>query len=590
MKDFATIKRITRYFSYILSKKQKKQAAFVLVLVIIGAMFELLGVSIVLPFIQAFLDPEELMDKWYIKPVLNIFEINEPDKLLFCFGFIIIIVYIFKNLFLALVSYSRSRFSSRLQSSLTVEMLRSYLDRPYLFFVDSDTGTLLHGVNMDVTGVHDFILTFFKFSSEVLVVIFIFAYLMKEDKLLSLGLMILAALCTIILTLFVKKKVYRLSNAMREANKKRSGLAVQIINNIKDIIVFNKKKFFTRQYEDQCRVFSGAQAKSEFISTLPERIIEATCVSGIILFIIIKLRIGTDTKSFISTMSVFAMGAFRILPSISKIASYTQSFVKNRPMVEATFKNISEARAYKKEINVNISESDKALNDFKQTVSIKNIDWKYEKGKDKVLNDLSLDINKGDMIGLIGESGSGKSTLGDMLLALYTPQAGQICMDGTDISTIPSTWRNVISYVPQMLMLFNASIRFNIIFSDDTSEDEKVWKVIKEASLEEYIKNLPEGLDTQVGDRGIKLSGGQRQRIAIARALYCNPQILLLDEATSALDNETETAVVESINALSKKITLIVIAHRISTLKSCNKIYEIIDGKASEVDKSILGL
>ena len=585
MADLRMLFKIFQYFGYIFDKKQKRQAVIVMFIILLGAFLELLGVSIILPFIQAFVAPGELAERWYIKPLISVFHIEDPTKLLYALSVCIILVYVGKNLFLAFVSYVTNMYNSELQRSLTVEMLRSYLDRPYLFFVESNTGELLNGVNMDITGVHNFLMAFFKFAAEAAVTLLIFLYLMSEDILLSLGIIGVAGVCSILVTLFVKKRISILSKKNRSYNIKRSGLAVSIVHNIKDILVFDKREQFIGQYEEASRAYANSQARITFINTLPERIIETFCLCGIILFIMLRLRFGVNTNEFIPVMSVFAMGAFRVLPSISRMAAYIQNFISNRPMVEATYQNIKSAREYKAEQNINISALDERHLSFQDTVLIDQIDWKYEKAPEKVLSGLSMEIRKGDMVGIIGESGSGKSTFGDILLALYTPQAGTIYMDGVDIQTIPKTWRKTISYVPQMLLLFNESIRFNISFSDDPLNDASIWEVLKEASLEEFVRSLPEGLDSPVGDRGIKLSGGQRQRIAIARALYSKPEILLLDEATSALDTETEAEVVEAINELSGKMTIVVIAHRLSTLKSCNKIYRIENGQASIVNK-----
>ena len=571
-----------------MSKKQRRQAVAVLLLILVGSFMELLGVSVILPFIQAFMEPQTLEGRWYVRMISSVFHIKDQENLLVFLGVLIALVYIVKNVFLSFVAYVRSRYSSALQRSLTVEMLSSYMERPYSFFVESDIGVLLNGVNLDVTGVHNFILTFFIFVSEITTVILIFVYLVSIDRFLAFGIMFLAALCATLLTLMVKKTISRLTIAMRTANKKRSRFVVQIINNIKDIIVFDKRELFIGQYEEECRVFSEAQAKSDFINTLPERIIEAICVSGIFIFIIFRIKMGTGTVEFISSMSVFAMGAFRMLPLVSRVSKYIQIFIRTRPMVEETYNNIRNARTHMEEVRLATSATDRRDIGFRNELAVRDIDWKYEKGNEKVLNGLSLDVRKGDMIGIIGESGSGKSTLGDILLALYTPQAGGIYMDGTDIREIPKVWRRTVSYVPQMLLLFNASIRFNISFSDDKKDDEELWRILGEVSMDSFVRSLPEGLDTNVGDRGIKLSGGQRQRIAIARALYSKPEILILDEATSALDTETEAAVVGSINMLAKKMTLIIIAHRLSTLKSCNRIFRIENGKAAEVDRSTL--
>ena len=201
------------------------------------------------------------------------------------------------------------------------------------------------------------------------------------------------------------------------------------------------------------------------------------------------------------------------------------------------------------------------------------------------MDDFCLEIKKGEAIGIIGESGSGKSTLADILLRLYHPQAGEILMDGKDINTIPYTWAGMIGYVPQAVFLVDDTIRENVTFGAEDQGEEKVWEALEKASMAEFVKNLPDGLDTLVGERGVRFSGGQRQRIAIARAIYSDPMIMILDEATSALDNETEEAVMDAIDALAGSMTLIIIAHRVTTLKSCDRIYEIVDGKAVQRDK-----
>ncbi len=590
MASFKTLYRLAGQFKYILTSKQKRQGFFVMLMILAGSFAELLGVSIIMPFIQAFIIPEKLNEKWYFRIIVKIFNVSDSEQILTVLGLIIVLVYIFKNLFLVFVSYVKCMFNSNLQSSLTTEMFKSYLMRPYVFFTESDTGEILNGVNLDVTGVHNFVSHFFKFVTEISVSCMIFTYLMFQDFAMATVLIFLAVFIIIIMTGFVKKKISKYSADMRLSNSKRSGLAVQVINSIKDVIVFDKKEFFINNYEEQCSIYAKTQAKGEFVSTIPERLIEGVCISGIILYIVIRIRMGSSTVGFVSTISVFAMGAFRVLPSIGRVSSSLQGFIRYKPMVEATYRNVKEARNYVEEQGCKISEQDTELRKLQDGISIKDLDWKYNKAETKVLEGLSLDIKKGEMIGIIGESGAGKSTLGDLLLALYRPQAGAIYMDGVDISTIPDTWRHTIAYVPQMLLLFNESIRFNVTLSYDKSNDEKVWEALKEASLYDFVKSLPKGLDTVVGNRGVKFSGGQRQRIAIARALFREPQVLLLDEATSALDNETEAAVVEAVNSLSKKMTMVVIAHRITTLKSCDKIYEVTGGKVRLVDKESLGL
>lgn len=291
---------------------------------------------------------------------------------------------------------------------------------------------------------------------------------------------------------------------------------------------------------------------------------------------------GLEPDEFVPQMAIYAMGAFRILPSFSRMTAYINNFIYYRPMVEATYSNIFEAREYLKNTQMEILPVDKEYKNILGSISIRNISFKYVKREKDVLEDCSLEIRKGQVVGIIGKSGVGKSTLADILLRLYMPQKGGIYMDGVDINTIPDSWDKLISYVPQAVFLLDDTIKANIAFGEEANNEEKIWEMLDKASLREFVQALPDGLNTIVGERGVKFSGGQRQRIAIARALYSEPQILILDEATSALDNETELAVMNAIDGLAGKITLIIIAHRVTTLKRCDKICEVKKGKIVE--------
>ena len=300
---------------------------------------------------------------------------------------------------------------------------------------------------------------------------------------------------------------------------------------------------------------------------------------------------GVDLQTFVPQLSVFAVAAFRILPSISKLVGSLNGLMYKRPALEAAYNGLREVEQYEKLVQEMVDDKlDRSCVkevSFLQKLEIKDIVWKYPRAQKEVIRDLNLTIQKGEAVGFIGPSGAGKTTLSDLILGLFKPQKGQILVDGIDIYTIPNRWAKMIGYVPQTVYLTDDTLRNNISFGIDESEvdDDKIWKALEQAQLKDYVMQLPEKLNTIVGERGIKFSGGQRQRVAIARALYYDPEILVLDEATSALDNETENAVMEAIDKLQKNKTLIIVAHRITTLKNCDKIYEIKDGKAFEVKK-----
>lgn len=586
MRDLKTLKKMICQIYSILNRKQRLQMAGMFIILIIGSAFELLGVSVMLPFIEAILSPDELRAKPYINIWINLFKIQDNQNLLLMVGIGIIIVYLIKNIYLSISAYLQALYSNTLQRSLSVLMFRSYLNRPYSYFVEHNSGEILRGISGDIGGVYTVIINIFKLLSESLVIISIAAYLISTDIILALGTITAGITSLITIVMALKKSLSKMSNLYRDNSAIQSKWVVQAINGIKDIMVFDKRAYFLDGYNDSYKNTARANTNYTFAGALPERLIETFCISGIILTVLIRLSIGIDPARFVPQMAVFAMGAFRLLPSISRMTGYINNIIYYRPMVAAAYENISEARTYLKEIQNVIAPMDKEITSISDNICINNISFKYMKSSKNVLENCSLKITKGQAIGIIGESGAGKSTLADVLLRLYVPDKGEIYMDNIDIKTIPNSWHQMVSYVPQSVSLLDDSIKANIAFGESEIDTFKVWNALEKASLKEFVSTLPNGIDTVVGERGVKFSGGQRQRIAIARALYFEPQIMILDEATSALDNDTESSIMDAINNLAGKMTLIIIAHRVTTLRCCDKIYEVINGKMIERDKA----
>ena len=587
MKDINTLKTMFHQLMTILSHKQRFQMIGMFIIILIGSFLELLGVSAMMPFVQALLSPNELVQKSYIQFFMKLFGVYDNRSLLIMVGIGIVIIYIIKNIYLAISSYLQVTYSHNTKRQLAVLMLKSFMDRPYSFFVENGSGVILRGVSDDMLGVYNIIFNLFKMGVEGFVVIVIAIYLIITDPILASGVLIIGLLCMAIIVFGVKKMLTRMSIAFRDASVELGKYVMQISGGIKDIIVFNRRQMFIDGYNKEYEKANVAGIRYEFSGLVPERIIEAGCISGMIIMVLIRLYMGVSAEEFVPKMAVFAMSAFRILPSISRLTGNIGTLIYGRPMLEATYENYMIAKEYtqrKQELVVN--EEDTEDRSFEREIVIKDIDWQYPKGKSKVLDHINLTIRKGEAIGIVGESGSGKSTLADILLRLYEPQNGEITMDGIDVSSIPNTWTRVLTYVPQSVFLMDDTIRANVVFGSECSGDNEVWEALRKASLDVFVRELPDGLDTVVGERGVKFSGGQRQRIAIARALYVDPQIMILDEATSALDNETEEAVMEAIDSLAGTMTLIIIAHRVTTLRNCDHIYEITGGVAVERPKN----
>ncbi len=589
MGDFKTLKQMMAHLWVILDKRQRIMMIGMIFIILIGSFFELLGVSAMLPFIQAILAPDELLSKSYIRFFVDLFGITDNKTVLIMVGIGIALIYIIKNVYLAFSSYLQVSYSSNTKRQLSTLMLRSYMNRPYSFFVENGSGVILRGLNNDIDGVYNVLSNIFKIAAEGFVVIAVAIYLLAVDTQLAVGVMVIGMICLVVIVFGVKKKLTALALIHRKAIAELAKIVTQVSTGIKDIMVFNRREMFLEKYNKSYEKSNIAEIRSGFAALLPERIIEGSCISGIIIIVLIRLGTGVDPADFVPKMAVFAMGAFRLLPSISRLAGYVSLLIFARPSLEASYENIVSARkCLSEEKEMVLSDIDNDSLAFTSEIRIEGLDWKYPEGESKVLEGLDLCIRKGEAVGIIGESGSGKSTLADLMLRLYKPQKGGVFMDGIDISTIPEAWSRIMAYIPQNVFLMDDTIRENVIFGAKDISDDAVWDALKKAALDTFVKGLPDGLDTIVGERGVKFSGGQRQRIAIARALLIDPQIMILDEATSALDNETEAAVMDAIDALSGSVTMMIIAHRLTTLKNCNRIFEITGGKAVERDKSVV--
>lgn len=581
MKDLKTLKRMISELYYILDSKQRLQMLGMFFVILIGAGFELLGVSAMLPFIQSLLSPDELMDKWYVVIFLKPFGVTDADMAVFYVGMGIIGIYLVKNIYLLFSSYLQAAYDVNLLRELSTLMLKAYLNQPYEYFAKTNTAEISRGVSFDTTVVATIVETLFKFLAECITAILLAIYLVIVDPSMAVGILVIGAFCVMVITSLFKKKITNLANENREYMLVGKKWVLESAEGIKDIFVFNKRDYFLRGYDQNYEKQSHVTTKYKFLGFCPERIIEALCISGIIVTVLLRIKAGVDVNSFVPELAVFAMAAFRMLPSISRITGHIGTFLYSRPSLEATYENVKTAHeVLARQAEAIDEENEEKKTTFDDEVIVDNIGFRYSDGEEDVLTDLSISIKKGESIGLVGESGAGKSTLADILLRLYPTKCGNITIDNIDINTIPNQWSKLVSYVPQGVFLLDDTVRKNVAFAEDDISDEKVWAALEQAHLKEFVESLPQGLDTFVGERGVRFSGGQCQRIAIARALYRDPEIIVLDEATSALDNDTEEAVMEAINALQGNKTLIIIAHRLTTIANCDKIYEVSGGKA----------
>lgn len=584
MKHLRSIKNIWERLRYILTEKQKRTCVLVIIMIVLGSFLETLGVSAILPFIEAILTPETVINKWYVKPFINIFQLTDTNMIIIVIGIGIIIVYFAKNFYLYLSTIVQTIFRSKIQKNLSTKMLKTYMERPYEYFVNINTAEVIRGIGVDVTGVYNLMDNLFRFLGELFTAFLISLFIILTDAFMALCIIVIAGACFAVITLGLKKKTKYLGEQKQITDTARGNCAYQAIMGFKEIKVTQTTEHFIKAYDEAYERQRVAEVRNEYIANIPERLIEAMCVAVLIGVICMKIGMGTDMAGFVPKLGVFAVAAFRLLPSVSRMTRYMNGIIFHTTFLQSVYTSLMEISDYKKE-NMPVQEDTEVQAEhkqFKEELLVKDIDWQYQGGNKYILKELSMTIKRGESVGFIGASGAGKTTLADIILGLLKPQKGTILVDGMDIYRYPKLWSKIIGYVPQSVFLADDTIRSNVAFgyADTDIEDEYVWRALEQAQLKKFVEGLPEGLDTQVGERGIKFSGGQRQRVAIARALYNNPDIIVLDEATSALDNETEKAVMEAIDALQGHKTLIIVAHRLTTIRNCDKIYEIADGKA----------
>lgn len=592
------LKSVYAKLNYILTNEQKRKAIWVFITMIISAILELLSVTVILPFLTLITDADKVFEKWYFAWLMRI----NPDitiKFLVVFMCIIFIfVYLGKNVFMVYAAYVQSAYAAGFRRENSTKMLKLFLEHPYEFFVNTNSSTILRSINGDIDAVYQILLDIFNIITQMFTVIFVGGYLLLNNWKVALCTALLMLFCFLAVTLGFKNKLNFYGIEARNASINKGKASRHAVAGIKEISVMDRRDLFVEKYSQQATIEEETYKLYNFLAACPPRIIEAVCMSGFMLIICFAIMIDLEFVSFIPLLGAFAMGALKIMPAVAGISARINSIVYNIPSMNCCYNNMKEGEEIilQKKNNDLIAQGEEYLQakkeHFNNKLEIKNVCWKYMKAKGDVLNNISLTIHKGESIGLIGPSGAGKTTLADIIMGLFEPQSGEVLVDGKNIFAITHSWAQMIGYVPQTVYLIDDTLRNNIAFGIPESQinDILIWKALEQAHLSEYVHSLPKGLDTVVGERGVKFSGGQKQRVAIARALYNDPDILVFDEATSALDKDTETAVMESINALHNVKTLIIVAHRLTTISNCDIVYEINNGGAVVRTKEELGI
>ncbi|MCM1125471.1 MAG: ABC transporter ATP-binding protein/permease [Lachnospiraceae bacterium] len=576
---------IFRQLCSILTAGQKWLAVVVLLCSLMGALLETLGVSIISPLVSVLMDPEELMKASYVQKIGEFFSISDYSRMMYFIGGGVIALYLFKNVFFIFLSWVRSKYSCKVVRELSVEMMSSYMKRGYIFFTNHNTSELINGVIVDVGSVYLIIGNGLKIIVDLLTIALICVYMVIKDTKLALIVMVLAGVCLALVLKIFRKSMLTSGELYRKYNMEAQQTLLHAFQGIKDVIIFDKREFFQNEYNKNYTLQQQENVKRTIAGESPAYIIEGVCVCGLLLAVLGQAAVSDNPSGMVATLAAFAIGAFRILPSLGRISNEMNVVLYSIKGLKCVYENVREAREYENKRSVELEKGQKdGINqpDFQSELTIRNLSFAYPGQESDVLHQLNMTIPKGQSTAFIGQSGAGKTTLMDIILGLLEPKSGGVYFDETNIKQLDKAWHSIIGYVPQSVYLADDTIRFNVAFGEERAnvDDEKVWKALEQAQLKKFVESLPKGLDTYVGEQGVRFSGGQRQRMAIARALYFDPQILVLDEATASLDTETESAVMQSVELLQGELTIIIVAHRLTTIRNCDVIYEIKDGSA----------
>ncbi|EAH6032394.1 ABC transporter ATP-binding protein [Campylobacter jejuni] len=556
---------------FILSKEDKNFLFFLLVFSVFVSFIETFAISLAMPFITLASDFSYFDRNKYLislKEYLNI----PVFEIIVYFGVGLIVFYVFRALLNAYYFHLLARFSKGRYHVIAYKVFSKFLNINYEKFTQKNQSEILKSITGEVYNLSTMISSFLLLMSEIFVVLLLYALMLLINYKITLFLSIFMVLNAFILVKILSPIIKKAGVRREEAMKNFFEILNTNLNNFKFIKLKTKEDGVLSLFKAQSEAFSKANITNESVAAVPRIYLEGIgfCVLVfIVVFLVLKNE--SDISGILSTISIFVLALYRLMPSANRIITSYHDLLYYHSSLDIIYQNLRQEEE-------NLGEEKLSFN---QELKIYNLSFGYE-GKKYLFKNLNLNIKKGEKIAFIGESGCGKSTLVDLIIGLLKPKEGQILIDEQELNANNTkNYRQKIGYIPQNIYLFNDSIVKNITFGDAVDE-EKLNRVIKQANLEHFIKNLPQGVQTKVGDGGSNLSGGQKQRIAIARALYLEPEILVLDEATSALDTQSEAKIMDEIYKISKDKTMIIIAHRLSTITQCDKVYRLEHGKLKE--------
>lgn len=563
----------------LLNRKQKANIVFLLVLMVIGALLETVVVSLVMPLVTVIMNPNMIHDTKWLKRIYDCLGCKTDNGFLIAIIITMIVGYAFKNIFLYFMYYQQAKFVTENQFKMSKQLLSNFLNKPYEYYLNASTGNIIRIIQGDVGNVFALLNNLLQFLTEGFVAASLVVLLLAIDPLMTVIIIIILLGTMVGSKMIMKDKLTKAGEESQHYSGMMNKWMIHSIEGIKDIKILHKEDSFVQIYEENGKKNTIAQRKNATMSQAPRLLIEGISMCGMLLMIALMLAGGREISGMLAQIAAFAMAAVRLMPSANRMNTYLNAISFLEPSLRTVCEDIDTTEMIKKaKKKQKIAET--PLDEIKDKIEMKDICYHYPNTEEAIFQHVGMTIPVGKSVAIIGSSGAGKTTVVDILLGLLEPQAGKILADGVDVKQNYAGWLSKIGYIPQTIFMIDDSIKNNIAFGvpERDIDEKRVWEVLEEAQLADHIRSLPRGIDTGIGEKGVRMSGGQRQRLGIARALYHNPEILVFDEATSALDNDTEAAIMESINHFRGQKTMVIIAHRLGTIKDCDLVYRVDNG------------
>ena len=547
----------------LLSRKERKQLIWLVFFSVFVSVVETAGISVIMPFIEVATNFENIYQKQHYRQVFDFFNFESSISFSIAFGIVLIIFYIFRGGFNLLYSYTMAQFSYGLYAQITKRLFKAYLSTPYQSFTHKNSSYLTKTIVTEASLVSTVISSILLMVSEIFIIIFLYILMLVASWEITLAFTAILTIKLLFLTNTVSKKIKKVGQDRERIQASFYEIVNKVFGNFKQIKLQDKSRIdvIKGEFSKEVDQYAKSNTTYHYLDSFPRLFLETSGFVLIVALLVILIYLDQgNVSNILPTLTLFVLALYRLLPSVNRIVSGYNALMYYHKSIDVV----------EDELKITQENLKDAIVEFYKTIELNNVAFSYQ--EKEIFHDVNLTINKGDKVAFIGESGSGKSTLVDLIIGLDAPTLGEIKIDDIVLDECNfQSWRSQIGYIPQHVYLFDGSVRDNICFGRDVDE-ELVELVARQARVSTFLQDK-QGLDTLVGEGGIQLSGGQKQRIAIARALYGKPEILVLDEATSSLDNETEQKIMSEIYGVSKDKTLIIVAHRLSTIEGCNRVY-----------------